>query len=81
MQIENNCAKIKIKERTEQSLAQFFGKSITFIETHVTDTILTQDLSTLLAYEKFTKIRKVLKLETLMFLKDEVRRNFTLGMI
>lgn len=63
-----------IKERTGQSLAPFFRKSITFINTRITDTILTQDLGTLLPYERFTKIRKALKSEVLMFLKDELQR-------
>ena len=40
----------------------------------VTDEIIPQDMSTLLAYEQFRRIRKVLKQETVMFLRDELKR-------
>ena len=40
----------------------------------VTDDIINQDLSTLLPYEIFSRIRKTLKRETLIFLRDEQKR-------
>jgi len=41
-----------------------------FIENNLNEKVLTEDLSTLLPYKKFNKIRKVLKQETLMFLRS-----------
>lgn len=63
-----------IRERTGKDTAQFFADLIAFVEKHITDEIITQDLNTLLPYEKFSKIRKILKRETLMFLRDEEKR-------
>ncbi|MFY9463047.1 MAG: nucleotidyl transferase AbiEii/AbiGii toxin family protein [Candidatus Sungiibacteriota bacterium] len=63
-----------IRERTGKDIAQFFADLIVFIERHITDEIINQDLNTLLPYEKFSKIRKILKRETLMFLRDEEKR-------
>lgn len=63
-----------IRERTGKEPGQFVRDLIAFVETRVTNEIITQDLSVLLPYEKFSRIRKVLKKETLLFLKDEKRR-------
>lgn len=63
-----------IRERTGKDIVQFFADLIAFVEKHITDEIITQDLNTLLPYEKFSKIRKILKRETLMFLRDEEKR-------
>ncbi len=63
-----------IKERTNQEPIDFLGQLIRFIEKEITEKVLTQDLNVLLAYEQFKKIRKHLKPETLMFLRDEVKR-------
>lgn len=63
-----------IRERTGKNMPGFFMDLIAFIEKHVTDQIITQDLSTLLPYTQFRRIRKVLKKETLMFLRDELHR-------
>ncbi len=63
-----------IRERTGKDTHRFFVDLIAFIEKHVTDQIITQDLSTLLPYEQFRRIRKALKQETLMFLRDELQR-------
>ena len=41
-----------------------------FIEEKVTERIIAEDLNTLLPYEKFKKIRKTLKPETLIFLRS-----------
>lgn len=63
-----------ITERTSQSVEDFFKDLISFVEKKVTDELITQDLNVLLPYEKFRMIRKTLKLETLMFLRDELKR-------
>ncbi len=58
-----------IEERTGKSVAQFLEETAEFIEKKVTETIITEDLSTLLPYGKFKMIRRVLKQETLRFVK------------
>lgn len=63
-----------IKERTGKQPVNYLKDLIKFIDTKVTDKIISEDLSFLLTYEKFKLIRKVLKRETLMFLKDEIKR-------
>jgi hypothetical protein len=55
-------------------LIDFFKKLRDFINEHVTETILNQDLNPLIPYEQFKKIRKVLKKETLMFLDSEIEQ-------
>jgi len=59
-----------INERTGKKPPDYFKDLIKFIETKVTDKIINEDLSFLLPQEKFQLIRKVLKRETLMFLKN-----------
>src|SRR3989344_3844860 len=66
--------KAVIKERTNKSLTGYFEYLIKFIDTKVTDKIISEDLSFLLTYENFRLIRKVLKRETLMFLRDEIKK-------
>lgn len=63
-----------ITERTGLNLIDFFEKLSDFINIHITETILNQDLNPLIPYERFNKFRKVLKRETLMFLGDEMER-------
>jgi predicted nucleotidyltransferase component of viral defense system len=63
-----------IPERTNLNLIDFFKKLSNFINEHVTETILSQDLNPLIPYERFKKLRKALKRETLMFIDDEIRR-------
>jgi predicted nucleotidyltransferase component of viral defense system len=60
-----------IIERTKKDIGRFFANLVAFIEKNITDEIIDQDINMLLPYEKFSRIRKVLKRETLMFLKDE----------
>ena len=55
-----------IKERTGLSVKDFFISLDKFISEKITDTIINQDLNVLLPYDKFSKIRKVLKSEVLM---------------
>jgi predicted nucleotidyltransferase component of viral defense system len=63
-----------IRERTGKSVPEFFRQLTEFIKKHFTETIITQDLSTLLPYSKFRVIRKTLKLETLALFRDELER-------
>ena len=61
-----------IKERTGLSVKDFFRELKIFIETKITDTILSQDLNYLLPYDKFHKLRKTLKIEVLMLINQEI---------
>lgn len=63
-----------IGERTGKGTKQFFSDLADFVIKHITDDIIHQDLNTLLPYDKFSRMRKVLKQETLMFLRDEQQR-------
>lgn len=63
-----------IYERTGKELARFFSDLIAFIEQRITEDIIGQDLNVLLPYEKFRRIRKILKQESVMFLRDELQR-------
>ena len=61
-----------LEQRREESLSIFFQKLIDFIEKHVTNTLIDQDLNHLLPGGEFQKIRKVLKQETVNLLKSEL---------
>lgn len=63
-----------IVERTGQDLVSFFEGLSNFIDEKITQTIINQDLNYLLPPDDFQKIRGVLKKETLMFIKDEIKR-------
>ncbi|MGB4942973.1 MAG: nucleotidyl transferase AbiEii/AbiGii toxin family protein [Candidatus Moraniibacteriota bacterium] len=63
-----------IRERRGTDLETFFRQLFNFVEKHVTEKVLTEDLNSLLPYAEFSKLRKVLKQETLMFLHDERTR-------
>ncbi len=63
-----------ILELRKEPLPSFFKKLIHFVETHVTNTLIDQDLNPLLPADEFRKIRKILKQETLQLLKDELKR-------
>lgn len=63
-----------IIERNGLSLIDFFKELSAFISEYITEAILNQDLNPLIPYERFNKLRKVLKRETLMFLDDEIKR-------
>ncbi len=45
-----------------------------FINKNISNTILEQDLNFLLPYDNFRKLKKSLKLETEMFIKEEIKR-------
>ena len=63
-----------ITERRNVEPTIYLQELITFINTKVTQTIIDQDLNTLLPYKTFRKIRGVIKQETLVLLQDEVKR-------
>lgn len=60
-----------IRERTGQEPKDYFGSLITFIKTHVTQTLIDEDINSLLPYKKFQQIRKILIPETLAMLVRE----------
>ncbi len=62
-----------IKERSGLNQGDFFIKLKNFIISKVTNTILDQDLNMLLPYDKFKKIRKILKSEVLFFINEEIK--------
>ena len=63
-----------IQERTGLSPQEYFGQLIDFIKEHVTQTIINEDLNTLLPNKKFQQIRKILIPETLSLLAREQAR-------
>jgi predicted nucleotidyltransferase component of viral defense system len=63
-----------IREQSGMELKDFFSKLHAFIDQQVTDKILSEDLNYLLPPEKFQQIRKVLKREVLMLVRDEIAR-------
>lgn len=63
-----------IVERRATSAADFFEELIQFIQTHISQTILQQDLNSLLPYAQFKRLAPTLKQETLVFLQDELSR-------
>jgi len=63
------CERRKIKD-----VRQFLNELVLFIKKEINDKIISQDLNMLLDYEKFKQIRKILKPEVIMFLRDEIER-------
>lgn len=63
-----------IEERRLVSAKIYLKQLLEFIDAKVTETIINQDINMLIPAPEFQKIRKVLKTETLMLLKD--RLNF-----
>jgi len=63
-----------IIERTGKSIENFFQELIDFTKEKVADEFIDQDLNMLLPNDKFQMMRKILKQETLMMLKDELAR-------
>lgn len=58
-----------IRERSGLEPQAYIGKLIDFIKTHVTQTIIDEDLNSLLPYKQFQQIRKILIPETLFLLE------------
>jgi predicted nucleotidyltransferase component of viral defense system len=63
-----------IYERTGKDLKQFLTDMVEFVERRITNTIIDQDLNTLLPYVQFSRIRGILKREVLLFVRDEIKR-------
>ncbi len=63
-----------IAERRKTDIKTFFEDLVNFTEDKITEKVLTRDLNFLLPKKAFDRIRKTLKQETLIMLKDEVRR-------
>lgn len=59
-----------IEERMKTGVLSYIKMLSDFIDREVNETILTEDLSTLLPYDKFQKIRKTLKNDVLIFLRS-----------
>jgi predicted nucleotidyltransferase component of viral defense system len=62
-----------IRERTEVEPQSYFAKLIKFIQLHVNQTVINEDLNMLLSNSQFQSIRKVLIPETLDFLAREMQ--------
>ncbi|MFA6602143.1 MAG: nucleotidyl transferase AbiEii/AbiGii toxin family protein [Candidatus Paceibacterota bacterium] len=63
-----------IQERRNTGVKEYLTELSHFVENRVTDTVITEDLSSLLPFAEFTRIRKVLKREVLSLLQDEISR-------
>jgi predicted nucleotidyltransferase component of viral defense system len=63
-----------IRERTGKSPQDYFEELVSFIREHGTQTVINEDLNTLLPPARFRQIRKVLLPETLTFLAGEQTR-------
>ncbi|MCX6784189.1 MAG: nucleotidyl transferase AbiEii/AbiGii toxin family protein [candidate division WWE3 bacterium] len=63
-----------IKERRGTSVIDFIKNLLSFIEIEITETVIDQDLNLLLPPLKYRQLRKTLKSEVLVFLKDELTR-------
>lgn len=62
-----------ITERTRLTPQKYFEYLIDFINTKITQTLIDQDLNTLLPDDSFNKIRKILKQETIVLLESEIK--------
>ena len=60
-----------ISERTKRPPDDYFADLIAFINKHVTQTIINEDLNTLLPNKQFQQIRKILIPETVNFIENE----------
>lgn len=63
-----------IEERTGKNTLSYLKELKKFVEEKINEKTLFQELNYLLPYEKFKKIRKILKKETIMLLTDEIKR-------
>ena len=63
-----------IQERTGLEPGEYFGELIAFIKKHITQTIINEDLNSLLPNRQFQQVRKILIPETLSFLEREKNR-------
>jgi len=63
-----------IEARVRVSVKEYLLDLIEFLQTIVTDEVITQDLNMLLDYKSFNQVRKSLRVELISILKDEVKR-------
>ena len=63
-----------IENYSGQKIDSFLQNLIKFIEKNITQKIIDQDINFLLPPQKFQRVRKTLKSETLGFLRDELER-------
>ncbi len=56
-----------MERRETDDVKLFFKQLINFIENYITQTIINQDLNTLLDRKKFQVIRKTIKKEVIVF--------------
>ena len=63
-----------IQERTGLEPKEYLGRLIGFIKDQVTQTIINEDLNTLLPNKRFQQIRKILIPETISMLTEEQKR-------
>lgn len=68
-----------IEERTGEGVVTYFKELKKFIVDKINDRVISEDLNYLLPFEKFVKIKKVLKRETLLLLDDEIKRLQTIS--
>jgi predicted nucleotidyltransferase component of viral defense system len=68
-----------IRERTGLEPKEYFQQLIDFMKDHVTQTMINEDLNTLLPAIRFQQIRKILIPETLSLLTREFRRLESIG--
>ena len=63
-----------VERRVGKSIKDYFTELKEFLQTVVTDEIITQDLNMLLGYEEFNQVRKSLRVELISMLNDEIKR-------
>lgn len=63
-----------IRARRKSSVAEYLKELIIFIEENITQTVIQQDLNLILPADKFRRVRKTIKNETLMLLRNELTR-------
>jgi len=71
--------KAVIEERRKQPVGKFMKELFRFVDKKISQIVIDQDINHLISADRFQKIRKVLKREVLMFLKDEIQRLYNLG--
>ncbi len=63
-----------ITKRTGKTVLKYLEELTQFIKKQMTDTVISEDLNFLLPQEKFVRIKKILKEESLRFIQDEIKR-------
>jgi len=63
-----------IEERRRMDYKKYLEYLIDFVDKKITDTILVQDLGMLISSEKLRQVRKSLKSEVMMYLREEIEK-------